>query len=382
MWAGTGFHPVLSGSGSDRASLVVTDKQGFVYVAGSTSSPDFPVSHALQAQIAQTSLRFSVDGRAFSALPLPAAQVSAIASSSDGQVLFAATPRGVYRSGDAGATWALANNGLPGNGMALAVDPTNPQVVYVVLNNGMIYRTVDGGVRWQAAAIKPRGFPDSQIVGAQLAINPRQPSTLYAVTGNCCELFKSTDSGATWQKIFIPESPGSSSEFYPNTFALAPSEPETLYVAGSGPLQKSTDGGATWNAAARIGAGLGGLTVDPRDATVVWIAAAPGVYRSADGGTSFRLMGSFATNYLHTIAVDATDSSKIYAGDYQNVYATSDGGASFARIASGDIQTIYAGPRGVLLAGRVTGNSFVTKFDPLLSQIVHSTFFGPGIFTS
>src|SRR5258706_12669743 len=84
---------VLSGSGSDRATLVATDKQGFVYVAGSTSSPDFPVGQALQGQLTQTSLRVSVDGRVFSTLPLAAPSVSAIASSHAGQGLFAATPR-------------------------------------------------------------------------------------------------------------------------------------------------------------------------------------------------------------------------------------------------------------------------------------------------
>jgi uncharacterized protein (TIGR03437 family) len=368
---------VLSGSGSDRATLVATDKQGFVYVAGSTSSPDFPVSQALQAQLAQTSLRISVDGRVFSTLPLASPIVSAIASSGDGQVLFAATPLGVYRSGDAGATWAIANGGLSSPGVALAVDPTNPQVAYVVLSNGLIYLTRDAGAHWQAAAIKPRGFPDSQIVGAQLAINPQHTSTLYSLTGNCCELFKSTDAGATWQKLSIPDPNGADGQFIVSTFALAPSAPDTLYVAGSGRLHKSTDGGATWTALAIASAGLGGLTVDPRDANVVWLVNNTGVSRSLDGGATFALVGLAGTQFLHTIAVDASDSSKIYAADFQNVYASTDGGATFPRVAGGAVQTIYAGPRGVFLAGQVIGTTFLTKFDSTLSRIVYSTFFGP-----
>jgi len=41
---------VLSGSGSDRANLVVTDKRGFVYVAGSTSYPIFRLAGALRCR--------------------------------------------------------------------------------------------------------------------------------------------------------------------------------------------------------------------------------------------------------------------------------------------------------------------------------------------
>ena len=365
---------VLSGSGSDRANLVVTDKQGFVYVAGTTSSPDFPVSQALQAQIAQTSLRISTDGRAFSALPLASAWVTAVASSSDGQVLFAATPRGLYRSGDAGATWALANDGLPSNGQAVAVDPTNPQVAYVVLNNAIIYRTADGGASWQAGEIIYRNFPASQIVGAQLAIDPRQPSTLYALTGNGSQFFKSVDSGASWKQVAIP---GNGVNFFQATFAMAPSDPQTLYVAGSGPLQKSTDGGETWQAVSLFGATLGGMTVDPHDASIVYMVTAAGVVRSTDGGNTFRRIGLENVTGLHAIAVDANDSSKIYVADYQNIYVSTDGGATFPRAAGGGVQSFYAGARGVLIAGQISGSTFLTKFDPSLSQILYSTFFGP-----
>lgn len=366
---------VLSGSGSDRANLVVTDKQGFVYVAGTTSSPDFPVSQALQSQIAQTSLRISTDGRAFSALPLASAWVTAVASSSDGQILFAATPRGVYRSGDAGATWALANDGLPSNGQAVAVDPTNPQVAYVVLNNAIIYRTADGGASWQAGDIIYRNFPTGQIVGAQLAIDPRQPSTLYSITGNGSRFFKSVDSGAHWTQVTFPSYNGQ--DVSPQAFALAPSDPDTIYVSASGPLEKSTDGGATWNPVSLYGARLGGMAVDPHDASTVYLVTGAGVVRSTDGGATFQRIGLENVTSLQKIAVDANDSSKIYVADYQSIYVSTDGGATFPRAAGGVVQSFYSGPRGVLIAGQISGSTFLTKFDPLLSQIVYSTFFGP-----
>jgi len=86
----------------------------------------------------------------------------------------------VYKSTDAGASWAPANAGLPDVGYnVIAIDPTRHATVYtgVYFNNPAVYRSTDGGRTWG-------GFADGLDVYAAhtLTIDPTNPSRLYAGT--------------------------------------------------------------------------------------------------------------------------------------------------------------------------------------------------------
>jgi uncharacterized protein (TIGR03437 family) len=358
---------IVSGSGSDRASFIATDPKGFVYIAGTTTSADFPVTNSFQPRLQEPALRFSADRRNFVTANLPEPRVLSIAASPDAQVLIAATSAGVFRSTDSGATWSLANSGLPSLAEAVAMDPTNSSNAYAVAVDGRIFRTTEGGASWLAGAITLRNFPSS-IIGAQIAVHSAHPSTIFALTGNSSQFFRSDDAGVSWQRIVIPAPRNFNGEFNPSSFAIAPSDPDVIYASGDGSLHKSVDRGATWTEAAFIGAAqLGGLTVDPRDANIVWLVNAGGVFKSADGGASFQASGLGDHKFLHLIAVDSTDSSRVFTSDYSDVYESTDGGGSWQRIAGGVVEAIYAASRGVYLA-----------VDPTLTQLVYSTYLGPG----
>jgi photosystem II stability/assembly factor-like uncharacterized protein len=116
-------------------------------------------------------------------------------------------------------------------------------------------------------------------------------------------VWKTTNGGNTWEPIFDAEPIASI-----GSIAVAPSDPQIIYVGtgesdmrsdisyGDG-LYKSTDGGATWR---RIGLrdsqNVGRILVDPHDPNIVLVAALGhafgpnaerGVYRSTDGGTTW-----------------------------------------------------------------------------------------------
>lgn len=83
--------------------------------------------------------------------------------------------------------------GLPTNQTAngFAVDPKNPQVMYVAMRGGT-FKSADAGESW-----KRLGKEIKKV--AALAVNPKNPAEVYASTTDGI-IFKSRDGGMTWRK--------------------------------------------------------------------------------------------------------------------------------------------------------------------------------------
>lgn len=132
---------------------------------------------------------------------------------------------------------------------------------------------------------------------------PEQPNVFYVGVNNG-GVWKTTDYGRVWTPIFDSQSTGSV-----GTVALAPSNPNVIYV-GSGEglrrpdlstgngIYKSTDAGKSWrHLGLRDGQQIGSIIVDPRDPNRLFVAvlghpygpnAERGVFRSTDGGETWK----------------------------------------------------------------------------------------------
>jgi len=119
-----------------------------------------------------------------------------------GATVFAGTTRGgVYRSTDAGRSWhrvavahggPKAHRGFPNAVTAIAIDPLDPDTVYVGSVNGGIFESTDGGTTWATAN---RGLASLEIQA--LVVDPRDPRLLFADTGG--GVFRSSNGGVSWQ---------------------------------------------------------------------------------------------------------------------------------------------------------------------------------------
>lgn len=232
---------------------------------------------------------------------------SLVVAPSDPSTLYAWTLKGLLRSDDGGEEWThLDPQGLPpasfeldGNGFdhkLLLVSATDPDIVFAQARGGMMARSTDGGRTWTALPEAPWNLiPD-----------PNEPSTLYGV-GLYAEdrqtvellLRKSVDTGATWMTISEAAGPDQFAE----VFVDASQVPSVLYAgmwhdptAGMS-LQRSVDGGVTWQAADPINPPGGSyqLLFDPVSPGTVFADThefpderyARGLYRSTDGGASW-----------------------------------------------------------------------------------------------
>ncbi len=203
--------------------------------------------------------------------------------------------------------------------------------------------------------------------GRVLAVSgvPGEPEHFYfgAVNGG---VWETKDSGRTWTPIFDEQPVGSI-----GALAVAPSSPRVLYVGtgeadmrsdisqGDG-MFRSDDGGATWRAIGLADSQqIGRILVDPRDPQRVFVAALGhpygpneqrGLFRSADGGTSWRkVLGPDENTGAIDLAFEPGTPDTIYAALWQTrrtpwsiyppssgpgsaIYKSTDGGDHWTRL--------------------------------------------------
>ncbi len=166
---------------------------------------------------------------------------------------------------------------------AVAVDPSNPRVVYAGSTQGGVWKSLDGGATWSHAS---RGLTDYRMVA--LAIDPLHPSTLYAaaLTG----VWKSVDAAATWHATPFPaQNLGFTAV---SSLLIDPARPGTIYAADFFEIYASNDGGNSWAYLHEDVDGFGiQLAADPVHgnlfAVVTRETTGLGLLVSADGGASW-----------------------------------------------------------------------------------------------
>lgn len=268
---------------------------------------------------------------------------------------------GLWRTTDAGESWKPITDGkVPVASMgSVAVAESDPNIIWLGTgSDGMrsnvstgrgVYRSGDDGATWEF-----RGLYNAGQIGA-LRIHPTNPDIVWVAAGGDAfkpnserGIFKTTDGGKTWKKtLYMNDSTGAMD------VEIQPGNPNIVYawmnrierkpwtiISGSreGGFFKSTDGGETWkqisNGLPNVLVGKGNLAVTGANPKRVYalVEAAPGggLYRSDDEGESWQLMNStpgLITRpfYYTTIGADPTNADVVYAGA-ETFYKSTDGG--------------------------------------------------------
>jgi photosystem II stability/assembly factor-like uncharacterized protein len=140
---------------------------------------------------------------------------------------------------------------------------------------------------------------------------------------------------------------------------IHPDDPSTWYVAvGSGGVWKTENSGTTWTPLfdKEVSYSIGCLTIDPNNPSTIWVGTGEnvggrhvgygdGVYRSKDGGTSWKNMGLKASEHISEIIVHPTNSDVIWVaaqgplwskGGERGLFKSIDGGASWKNVLKGN----------------------------------------------
>jgi photosystem II stability/assembly factor-like uncharacterized protein len=185
-----------------------------------------------------------------------------------------------------------------------------------------------------------RGLPwraiGPAIMGGRIddfAVVERRPATFYVATAGG-GLFKTTNKGTTWQAVFDDQATSSIGDV-----TLAPSNPDVVWVGtgegnnrqssswGNG-VYRSTDGGKTWrHLGLEATMHIPRIVVDPRNPDVAYVAALGrlwgpnkerGLYKTTDGGKTWTQSLYVDENTGCTdVAMDPGDPETLYAATYQ-----------------------------------------------------------------
>jgi photosystem II stability/assembly factor-like uncharacterized protein len=273
---------------------------------------------------------------------------------------------GLWKTEDGGVTWKSVFDDTEDSSVgAIALAPSNPKQVWVgtgesflirpahAVGNG-VYKSSDGGKSW-----KNKGLENTYRI-SRVIVHPTDTNTIYVASlghthGPQQErgVYKTTDGGKTWGRVFfVNENTGCSD------LAIDPKNPDVLYAAmweveiktwklnsggaGSG-IYRTKDGGKTWEPMRNgIESGpahpVGKTSVDvaysnPKVVYALVEDKEPRLYRSEDGGDSWKLMHKHhgmgqRAGYYTRLRVSTADENTVYTISV-GIMKTTDGGKTF-----------------------------------------------------
>jgi photosystem II stability/assembly factor-like uncharacterized protein len=295
-----------------------------------------------------------------------------------GGALFAIEDQGLIKSLDGGGSWELQRMG---SWWGIVIDSRHPSTMYLENDDG-IDRSTDGGITWSGIWNSDR---DDFGGLAAFVIDPRDPNTLYAAD-SCTPantLSKSMDGGATWVKHAFKDL-GVSATTCVVDLVIDPVNPNILYAAFySGDVFKSTDAGATWANVLPPAVGYGTLAVDPEHSGTLYVVSYPKgltleVQKSTDGGTTWNPANAGLPDrmsvqpYGSSMAVDPLNPNRLYLAVNSNfsgeVFVSVDGGASWADsglpVSAGSSLSLGPGIQTTLYAATAGRGVFAITFLP------------------
>lgn len=276
---------------------------------------------------------------------------------------------GIYISNDGGETWQRAANGFPTGKtigrIGLEVSPSNPNIVYAILDNQAEVEDKKNARKEDPAKLKlenfkamskedffkledkkldeflkDNGFPkkyDARLVKDEIRKDKYTPKAIaeyFGADANAnlfntkilgAEVYRTEDGGNSWKKMNSYDLDGVfyTYGYYFAEMKVAPDNSDQIYIYGV-PLLKSNDGGANWHRIDTL-SGIHDIHVDhhalwinPNDSKHILLGNDGGLYQSYDEGANWIHINNMPVGQFYTVNYDMETPYNVYGGLQDN----------------------------------------------------------------
>ncbi len=363
------YSTYLDGDSGEIAADVGVDAAGNAYVIGVIDRPGLFTLNARQATFGSSAVYRSRDRavtwqRAGQGISNPIATALAVDPSNPMTVYAGVAGAGVFKTVDGGANWN-ATGLTSGQILSLVVDPTASAVVYAGTTTS-VFKTIDGGATWQERAERlPQPFAAFQA----LAIDPHDPNTLYVGTANR-GIFKTTNGAESWRAVNNGLDRGSEQQVF--AVAVDPVNSQRVYLGTLGTVFASSNGGSTWQATSLANvAAVNALAIDPQDTNTIYAGASSQfgnlVAKTSDAGVNWRAV--LVDGSVTRLRIDPANHETLFGGTSTiGILKSTDGGTTWqpsnGGLSTRNVTALAVGAGNVYAGTSGQGDGFVIKVAP------------------
>jgi photosystem II stability/assembly factor-like uncharacterized protein len=280
--------------------------------------------------------------------------VAALVLPSGSGTIFAGTARGVFKAAD--GDWAPSEGPLSDLYVsALAVDPGQPSTLYAATDGAGVFKSTDGGKSWVAIN---EGLANFFVTALALGAGPHS-TALYAATD--AGIFKTTTEGSAWVAVN-----SGLTDLAVSALAVEPASDAVVYAGSkSGKIFKTTDGASNWT---ETGPGLArgtvrALTIPRSVSATIYAGTENGVFKSTNAGGSWSPANTGLSNIsIMSLVTDPDSPSHLFACTAAGLSVSHNSGGSWTAVSpdvsSGALVVGHDSAGPVLYAG---GNGTVLK---------------------
>lgn len=234
------------------------------------------------------------------------------------------------------ATTAAAASWTPtgptgGDVRALASDPRDPRTLFLGTADGFLYRSDDTGQSWQRLA---PGFPKRGQSLDNIVVDSRGRLLVgyWEVEGKGGGVARSLDGGHSFAVL-----PGIEGESV-RALSAAPSSPDVLVAGAISGVFRSDDGGNSWRRISPPGhaelRNVESVAIDPRSPDVAYVGTWHLPWKTLDGGKTWKLIhtGMIDDSDVFTITLDRRSPSTVYATACSGIYRSGDAAARWSKV--------------------------------------------------